>query len=191
MNWLRSLLKMFYAPGRALSEVRDHTPFAVAAILSLSVNGVYLFVVQQDILSRVLNLRGLFAFISVFFESAGMTLLIALVYVPLLIFFANIFNRSASYRLVLQQEYASTASTVLYTWAASGLVSLFLFLLARMSGLQASLGQEMLKLYLQQQKELPPSTLTQIDPRMLNPEIFAAALSLLLMWALFVGWAVV
>ena len=29
MNWLRPLLMMFYAPARAMSEVRDRAPLAL------------------------------------------------------------------------------------------------------------------------------------------------------------------
>jgi tetratricopeptide (TPR) repeat protein len=51
-------------------------------------------------------------------------LFIAAVYVPLAIFMANLFERRASFSLVLREEYAATAACALAAWAVSRLLTL-------------------------------------------------------------------
>jgi tetratricopeptide (TPR) repeat protein len=81
---------------------------------------------------------GAWAALGVLFTSAGFVLLVGLVYVPLAVFFANLFERRAGYMLVLRQEYTAAASTAFYALAAASLLALPLAYIAVSSGLQAS-----------------------------------------------------
>src|SRR5438270_5979779 len=62
-------------------------------------------------------------------------LLIALVFVPAAILVANLFERRASFGLVLRQEYAPTAATAFYALAAACLLALPLVSAANAAGL--------------------------------------------------------
>src|SRR5207244_319616 len=51
-------------------------------------------------------------------------LFIAAIYVPAAIFFANLWDRRASFSLVLRDEFAATVACTLSSWAVSLLVAL-------------------------------------------------------------------
>ena len=183
---------MFYAPARGLSEVRDRAPLAPAALLALLAQGVYIFCTVWFYLGGVINLRQSFAaVIGVLFLSAGSLLFIALVFVPLAIFLANIFERRASYRLVLQQEYAATTSAVCYAWTTASLAALLLVLLSRASGLQAALSERILERFREQQSQMPGELLALFDPKLLDPQAISFGFSFLLLLLLFGLWAVI
>jgi tetratricopeptide (TPR) repeat protein len=146
MDWLRPLLKMFYAPSRALAEVRDRAPLGGAVVVALAAQGGYLLYVLWPYLPRAV--AGLFAggepvgFASVVWKAASAVLFTTIVYVPVVIFVANVLERRAGFGAALQQEYASVASAVLYARAASCLVALVLFALTRASGAEAGYNKE-------------------------------------------------
>ncbi len=189
-NQLRLLLMMFYAPARALSEVRERAPLAFAAVCALVAQTAYaLFTRWLIIKSTGVGLHGVSSTPSLLFQSAGTLLLIAIVFVPVTILAANLFERRGSFGLVVQQEYAALASTIFYSLAAANLAALPLALLANLSGVQAayianqlaSAGQ--LRTWL----KLPP----EMQGLLTNPQFYAENLFRTIKLLLFCAWTII
>src|SRR5918997_2222734 len=137
LDWLKPLPLMFYAPRRGMAAVRDRAPLGAAALLALTAQAAYELFTQWPYLARGFALSAPLTAFSVLRGAAGELLLLALAFVPLLVFFANLFERRGSYGLVLRQEYAPVASCVFYAWTAAHVVALPLAWLARRGGFEA------------------------------------------------------
>ncbi|HYP52777.1 MAG TPA: hypothetical protein VEQ42_04520, partial [Pyrinomonadaceae bacterium] len=85
-DWLRPLLLMFYAPGRALADARDRVPVGQAALLAVLLQVAHTLHGQWRELAGLAAQYGEWAAVGELFSSAGSVLLVALVYVPLTIF---------------------------------------------------------------------------------------------------------
>ena len=186
LDLLQPLLMMFYAPARGMSLVRDRAPLGMAALVALVTHGVYSLYTEWQGIVGLLWLR------DVLIGSAISVLFVALIFVPITIFIANLFERRASFGLMIQQEYAALASTLLYAWAAASLAAIPLAVLARVTGLEAQAidaaarGEEL-------QREIKAAT--QPDPQQVSG-LFAVTLILFLAvmlspLPLFALWAVV
>src|SRR5205809_5920821 len=116
LDWLRLLLMVFYAPSRAMQEVRDRGALVPAGVLALLVYGPFLFYIGLPFIRLFLNPYRPLSMVTVLLESVGLLLFIALVFVPLVIILCNMFERRGSIRLVIQQEYSAFASTAFYSW---------------------------------------------------------------------------
>jgi len=191
MDWLRPLLMMFYAPARGMALVRERAPLGQAALLALLLSVGHTLISQWGELAVLAARFGAWAALGVLFTSAGFVLLVGLVYVPLLIFFANLFERRASFMLVLRQEYAPAASTAFYALAAASLLALPLAYVAVRTGLQASVMEG---------AEAARAVMRNASPQGMNEEELRFVTSLfprLLLWllvqplTLFGLWAVV
>jgi tetratricopeptide (TPR) repeat protein len=166
-DWLRLFLMMFYAPVRAMSEVRDRAPLGPALLLALLAQGVYTIFTQRFYLNGSVQPR---LIITDLFQSL---LFIAIIFVPVTALFANLLERRGSFRLVIQQEYASLASTFFYSWAAASVIGLPLAFLANASGYQAQFVHDSIAMsrnaleWLQQRKvDIPPEVIAeQLNPR--------------------------
>lgn len=191
LDWLRLLLMMFYAPARGMSEVRDRAPLAQAALLALAAYSAFILCLQFAYLSSVINVRSAWAIIAAILQSAGSLLFLAVVFVPIAIFIANLFERRASYGLVLRQEYAAATATLFYAWAAASLAALPLAFLLKASGLLKSLSEQFLLEFQRQQSQIPPDTFLSLDPRLLNVQVVSLSFSVLLMLSLFGLWSVI
>ena len=132
MNWLKPLLLMFYAPARGMGLVREQSPWP-AALVALAAYALYELCLQGGAVMRAPLLL-----IGVVVGSAVPLICIAVAFVPITIFVANLFERRGSFRLVLQQEYGALATTMLYALAAASLAALPLALWASLSGFEAS-----------------------------------------------------
>ena len=97
---------------------------------------VYFLVTQWLVGNRSLVVTGPRAIISVVFQSAISLLLIAAVLVPVIAFVANLFERRGRFGLLLQQEYASLASTFLYALTIANLVAIPVAIFFNLSGIQ-------------------------------------------------------
>ena len=186
LDLLKPLLMMFYAPVRGMSLVRDRAPLGMAALVALVTHGVYSLYVEWQ------GMMGLHLLRDVLVSSALSVMFVALIFVPITIFIANLFERRASFGLMIQQEYAALASTFLYSWAAASLAAMPLAVLSRLTGLEAQAidaaarGQEL-------QREIKASA--QPDPQQVS-QLFAVTLVLFLAVVLsplplFAIWAVV
>jgi len=135
-DWLRYIAMIFYAPMRGMREVRDRGTLLPAAICAYISQIAYLFIVQWLVGRSAINQPQLIA--SNLFHAATSLLPLAIVLVPLLALTANMFDRRGSFGLVLQQEYASLASVVLYALIAANIVTILISIFFHFSGVQAA-----------------------------------------------------
>ncbi len=179
---------MFYAPARGMGEVRDRAPLMPAVLLALLSQAGYALCTQWLVLQDRFVLHGALGLIRTLFQSISSLLFIALVFVPVTALVANIFERRASFGLVIQQDYASLASTILYAWAAANLAAIPLAILAHVSGAQAAYvaNSQESTAQLQTWMKLPP----EVQAQLANPEFHAANLFRWLMLLLFGVWTV-
>jgi tetratricopeptide (TPR) repeat protein len=189
LDLLKPLLMMFYAPVRALGLVRDRAPLGLAAALAVGAKVAYVFYTQWAYLEPNIRVGGLFVVLAVVLAAVGSLLLIAVIFVPTLVFFANLFERRGSFSLVLQQEFAPLASAIFYAWVAAHLVALPLALLSRASGLEADViaqSQQFSEAFITQQ-QLPPEAIAQIR----NPQQFISSFAWMLVLPFFLVWAII
>jgi tetratricopeptide (TPR) repeat protein len=138
MNWLRPLLMMFYAPARGMSEVRERSPLPAAMLLALLAQTAYVAYTQWSFINPIFMMHGPSVAFSLIFSAVLPLLLFAVILIPVIALTANLFERRASFSLVIRQEYASLASTTFYAWAATNLAALPLAILARVTGFEAT-----------------------------------------------------
>jgi tetratricopeptide (TPR) repeat protein len=178
MNWLRPLLMMFYAPARAMREVRDHSPLAAAMLLALLSQIGYITYTQWRFINPAFARHGFRLTFSLVFSSVLPLLFIAVVFVPAAALVANLFERRASFGLVLRQEYAPLASTTLYAWAAANLTALPLAALARVTGFEADFTAQLREQLITavQQGDYEPEMAVQLENPLIHALFFAAML---------------
>lgn len=138
LDGLRLVLMVFYAPGRGLREMRDRGALGLAALIALFSQVSYLLVTQYLSGERILAFGGPRAAGGLIFQGAISLLLIAGVLVPLIAFVGNLFERRGSFGLLLQQEYASLAATVLYALAIANLLTIPIIIVFNVTGIQAA-----------------------------------------------------
>ena len=188
MNWLRPLLMMFYAPARGMSEVRERSPLAAAMLLALLSQVGYVAYTQWHFINQIFVLNAPSVAFSLILSSILQLLLIAVILVPVMALVANLFERRASFSLVIRQEYASLASTTFYALTAANLAALPLAMLARVTGFEADfLAQfrERLAVVLQQGDYSP-----EMAWQLTNPQFQLAFYAGMLLLPFFVFWAV-
>ena len=179
----------FYAPGRGLREVRDRAPLAPASLLALAVHVAFLLVMTALFLPGFVSVRHPFSILIVIFQSAGCLLFLALVFVPVAILLLNLSERRASYRLIMQQEYAATASTLFYGWASASLITLLLTLAGTASGVLQKIGANLFEAFMLQRSQMAPESLARIE-FLLNPRALSGFLPLLVMMLIFGVFAI-
>ena len=189
-NWLRLILMMLYAPMRALREVRDRAALAPAALVALITHAIFFFSISWFYLGRLINPGRPLAIVFVFFQSAGSLVIIALIFCPLALFLANLFERRASFRLLLQQEYSALAATMFYALSASSVITTILTLAGQLTGVQQSLAVRMLGVVMAQRSQLNPEMLAALEAGILGPELIAAGISVMVLAAVFAVWAI-
>jgi tetratricopeptide (TPR) repeat protein len=179
---------MFYAPQRGMSEVRDRSLLAPAMLLALLAQIGYAFYTQWQFLNPAFMRYGPSLTFSILFSSILPLLFIAVIFVPAMALVANLFERRASFGLVLRQEYAPLAATTFYAWTAANLAALPLAWVARMTGFEATLiarVNERLMVAIEQ-GEYTPEMAAQLTDSRIQSLSFAAMLLL----PLFTFWAV-
>lgn len=131
IDWLRLLLMVFYAPLRGMREVRDRplAPVAFIAFLSQVAFGL--------VTERYAGTATRDSILSDVFSAAITVVLIAVILVPILTLVANTFDRRGSFRVVITQEYAPVAATILYVLIATNIIALLIAAFLHYSGLQA------------------------------------------------------
>jgi tetratricopeptide (TPR) repeat protein len=182
---------IFYAPGRGLREVRDRAPLAPAALVALIAHSIFFFSVTLIYLRYLYNPRNPSTIFGVILESASSLVIIALVFCPLALFLSNLFERRASFRLRLQQDYAPLASTMFYALTASSLGATVLTIAASISGVLPTMANSILERMLSQRGQLPPEILPLIEQGIVRPGLIATVLSLIALLVIFGIWAIV
>lgn len=180
---------IFYAPARGLREVRDRASLAPASLLALFSHVAFLLVMTTLFLPGFVSPRHPFSILLVIFQSAGCLLFLALVFVPVAILLLNLSERRASYRLIMQQEYAATASTLFYGWAAASLITLALTLIGFYSGVVQKIGANLFEIFSRERSQMAPEATARIE-FLLNPQAFAGLLPLLVLMLVFGSFAI-
>jgi tetratricopeptide (TPR) repeat protein len=192
VDWLRFLLMMFYAPVRAMGEVRDRAKIAPPALIALVTQAAFFyFMTALYLRSRGVLLSSPGTFVTLLLQSAGILLLIAIIFAPVIIFIANLFERRGSFRVVLQQEYFAITSALFYALGAAGILIIPIVFLARKSGLLSLMSRAMIAYVEEQQRGMTPEMQAWVNPESLNVEALSLGLSFILMLLLFGFWAIV
>jgi tetratricopeptide (TPR) repeat protein len=184
LDWLRLLAMVFYAPARGLREVRDRAPLAAASLVALFSHVAFLLLITTLFLPGFVSLRRPISVLLVVFQSAGCLLFLALIFVPVAILLLNLSERRASYRLIMQQEYAATAATLFYGWAAASLITLLLTLLGTVSGVLQKIGANFFETFMREQSQMAPEALARIR-FLLNAQAFSGFMPLLVLMFVF------
>jgi len=187
LDWLRLLLMVFYAPARAMRQVRDRASLAPAGLVALLTLAGFFLCLTFLYAGRLFGPGRTVGIVLALFQSAGSLIFIALVFTPLALFLINIFERRASFRLLLQQEYAAVASTLFYGLTASSLIATILTIAGTLSGVQPALAARLFGWLTTQRSQVPPQMLLQYDAQLqlLTPKLLAATLSFMILLGLF------
>ncbi|HEX8143275.1 MAG TPA: tetratricopeptide repeat protein [Pyrinomonadaceae bacterium] len=194
IEWLRALLKLFYAPARGMDEVRERAPVLRAVLLALFMQALYAFYMQWQWpqLKGSLALRAFLALVS-----SGFSLFfIAFIFIPVTIFVANLFERRASFGLIMQQEYVTVINVFFYAWAVASVLAFPLAIISRWSGIEAVALESSDQLRLLQasmlQEGLPQAEMERLMSQMLfHMSRIVPALFMMSPLPLFVVWATI
>lgn len=169
---------IFYAPARGFREVRDRAPLAALGLMALISQVLYFLVTQWLAGNRSLGIAGPTAVMRVLFQSALSLLLVCGALVPIIAFVANIFERRGRFGLLLQQEYASLASTFLYALTIANLVTIPVAIFLNLSGIQAAYIAQNLQSAAQLESwlQLPPEFRAQLRILLSDPRFVAEGL---------------
>ncbi len=179
---------IFYAPLRALREVRERASLAAASLVALVCHLLFIFTLTTLFLPALVSLRRPFSVLLVVFQSAGCLLFVALVFAPLAIFILNLSERRGSFRLIMQQEYSTVAATLFYSWAAASLIALILTLAGTLSGVLQAIGASTFQAFIQQPNQMSPEALQRIT-FLMTAQAFSGFLPLMVMALIFGVWA--
>lgn len=125
---------MFYAPARAMGLARDHARLLPTVLLALLFKFLFALYSQWDYLAGVFGRRSLYSVVASFIQSVSSLLSTALIFVPVAILIAWLYDRRGSAKLILQREFASVACIVFYCIAASDIVAFPIAYLLKSSG---------------------------------------------------------
>jgi tetratricopeptide (TPR) repeat protein len=169
---------IFYAPVRGLREVRDRAPLVAIGLMAFVSQIAYFLTTQWLSGGRALILRGPGAFVGILFQSALSLLLVGGVLVPIVAFVANIFERRGRFSLLLQQEYATLASTFLYALTIANILTIPVSIFFNLSGIQASYVAQSLQSAAQVETwfRLPPEVRAQLQIALSDSRLVAEGL---------------
>jgi tetratricopeptide (TPR) repeat protein len=184
-GWLRPLLLMFYAPARGMAELRDRAPLGQAALLALLLQSAHVLYGLWPMLSGMVGAVGMV--IVTLLNAAGIMLVLAAIFVPTVIFFANLLERRGSFGLVLRQEYAAMLSCIFYVLCVVSLLGMLFIAFTRIVGFSVTFEQsyrEALNLALER-GQVTPEMLRLMGDMQLLPAIFSYMfiLPLFFLWA--------
>jgi len=189
-DWLRTFVLVLFAPLRGLRDIREHSSLAQSGIVALLVHASFFFYLNWYYLRDVIGSRGALGFDAVL-KAAGGLIFIAVVFVPLSLFFANLFERRAGFRLLMQQEYSGLATTVFYAIAAASVIALALTAVGNVTGLLPSLATRMFEFQSSQPNGINPEMFPSVDPRLIRPGLIAFGMSYSTLLVSFGIWATV
>jgi tetratricopeptide (TPR) repeat protein len=127
------LIKLLYKPFEAMAELRANAPFIAGVLLAVSSSFLYYSLLNGWLIAFLSSFtnpsrRGrssLFIhFFSLVTQSATPIVFLAIVFIPACLLAANLFERRASFSVLLRQEYAPLATCMFYNWAIAHLVML-------------------------------------------------------------------
>jgi len=116
---------------------------------------------------------------------------IAVVFVPLALFFGNLFERRAGFRLLMQQEYSGLATTVFYAMTAASVVALTVTIIGNVTGVLPRIATQMFEYQSTQPEAIRPEMFPGFDPRLFTPGLMAIGMSYLTLLVSFGIWATI
>ena len=187
-DWFRPLVLMFFSPTRGMSEARDRAPLLPSLLLAFFSQAGYLYFTEWLFRSDLFPVRIVSLVYGIARTSFSSVLFVALVFVPVTILIANLFDRRGSLRLVIQQEYAAMASTVMLAWTAAHILAIPLSYLANSGGMVAAYVASALDMAKQFQTyvDFSPEQLAELS----NPHLHARNFFWLIMLPFFWLWTV-
>ena len=153
IDWLRSLLMIFYAPSRGMRAIRDRS-LAPVAFIALGSQVAYGLITK-----RFAGAAGI-GVVSELFHAVKIIAVVAMVLVPILTLVANIFERRGSFRVVITQEYAPLAATIFYALTAANVFAILISTGLHYSGIQAQYVAYMIQHADESRAALPASLQT-------------------------------
>lgn len=184
VDWLRIVLITFYAPGRAMREVRDRAALAPSGLVALIATTLFFFTFTCFYLRSLIDISHPFMVFWLVVQSGSLLVLIALIFSPLSIFLSNLLDRRTSFKLLAQQEYASLTSCLFYGLASSSLITTLVTVAGKVSGIQLVMAQKLLQMVLYQ-RSLRPDAVAGIEESLLTAEVFAVILSFMTLLLVF------
>jgi tetratricopeptide (TPR) repeat protein len=188
IDWLRVFILVLVAPLRGLREVRDHSTLAQSGLVALVVHAAFFFYLTLQYLREFINSRGALGLSSIL-QAAGVLIFIAVVFVPLSLFFANLFERRAGFRLLMQQEYSGLATTVFYAMTAASLFALLLTFIGNVTGVLSQLATRMFDYQANQPGALRPEMFPGFDARLFTPGLMAIGIAYMILFVSFGIWS--
>lgn len=187
LHWLRLLLMVFYAPARAMREVRDRAALAPSGLVAVLAHGGFFLCLTFLYIGQLFGPFRTLEIVLAVFQSATSLIFIALFFSPLALLLANVFERRASFRLLLQQEYSAVASTMFYALTAASIIATVLTIAGSVSNVQPTLARRLLEWMANERAQVPPEMLGQYDAslRLFTPKLLAAVLSFMILLGLF------
>lgn len=189
-GWFRLFSLVLFAPLRGLREVRDQSSLPQGGLLALVAHGAFFFYLTWHYLRELINSKAALSFSSVL-QSAGVLIFIAVVFVPLTLFFANLFERRGSFRLLMQQEYSGLATTVFYSLTAASLITISVTLLGNVTGVLPRMATRMFEFQTTQPGAIRPEMLPGFDARLFTPGLMAIGVSYLTLFVIFGIWSTI
>jgi tetratricopeptide (TPR) repeat protein len=135
---LNPLLKLFYSPRQAMTEIGASAPYLVGAALALAAMTIYREALSGELWQIIQNASakpsapGMIAPFAGLIIQIGKRILsgasplffLIAVFVPACLLASSLIEKRASFSVLLRQEYAPLASCALYAWAAAHLMML-------------------------------------------------------------------
>src|SRR5215217_8278231 len=185
IDWLRFLLMIFYAPLRGMRGMRDRASLAPVALIAFLSQAAFSVITRKFVGIPTVTSGG-----GVFFElvdAAKFVMVVAVVLVPIFTFVANLFERRGSFRVVITQEYAPVAATMLYVLTAANIFAILIAALMHYSGIQAQQMAMMVQQADQLRGMVPndPQSQAAADRLLSNPALFWQELFSLMRLGLF------
>ena len=167
IDWLRSLLMIFYAPWRGMRVIRDRSlaPLAVIALISQVAFGL--------VTKKFAGAAGVGLFSEVS-HAVKIIAVVAMVLVPILTLVANTIDRRGSFRVVITQEYAPLAATMLYALTAANVFGILIAVFFHYSGIQAYQVALMIQNADQNQARMPASLQSAESAVLLKNPVFVS-----------------
>jgi len=161
IDWLRYLLMIFYAPLRGMRGMRDRGSLAPVALMAFLSQAAFNFVMEKF---GITEAGGVF---SDLFRAGKVVAVVAILLVPILTLIANTFDRRGSFRVVITQEYAPLAATLLYVLTAANVFSILIAAFFHYTGIQAQYVAYVVQHADEYRGMLPPGP--QYDEEFRNP----------------------
>ena len=140
LDWLRFLLMIFYAPVRGMRGMRDRGSLAPVVLIAFIGQFAYGFAAKRFA-------GATYGVVWELFHTAKILAVVAIVLVPILTLVANMFERRGSFRVVLTQEYAPLAASLLYVLTAANLFGLLIATVLHYTGFQAQIVPMLVQAY--------------------------------------------